>query len=166
MTRFQFAMLALWLSFTVLAFSYFINDKLKDFDADNKLANITALSLAPQIRSFLSSDSAENSIIHLSKKNCGCQATSEVHIQEINNIALVNHFNVINVVLEEHDTLPSTPSIAIINNAGEVIYYGPYGQGIACSQTAGYAQTVLKNYLKGYMSNIIIKEAKGCYCKL
>ncbi|WP_413699741.1 DUF6436 domain-containing protein [Psychromonas sp. KJ10-10] len=68
--------------------------------------------------------------------------------------------------LGEHNIIPSTPSVAIISNMGEVIYYGPYGQGIACSQTAGYAQTMLKNYLKGYIGNVVIKDAKGCYCSL
>lgn len=166
MTKFQFWLLALWLTFTVLAFSYFIQNKLTDFDAENKLENITHQQLAPYLLSFATSDDSGNKIIHFSKKNCDCQKTSEAHIQEINHIALENDFKIINVELTEHDIIPATPSIAVLNQSGEVVYYGPYGQGIACSQTAGYAQTILKNFLKGYESHFVITKAKGCYCLL
>lgn len=166
MTKSQCWILVLWISFTVLAFAYFIDNKLVDFDAEHKLENMTAQEFAPHLSPFLGTNDNVSRIIHFSKKNCDCQQTSELHIKEINNLASESHFDIINIELKEHDIIPSVPSIAIMSKTGEVIYYGPYGQGIACSQTAGYAQTMLKNYLKGYVSNVIIKDAKGCYCSL
>ncbi|WP_413699742.1 hypothetical protein ACLKMH_20505 [Psychromonas sp. KJ10-10] len=52
MTKSQCWILIIWLSFTVLAFAYFIDDKLKDFDAEHKLENMTAQSLAPHLFTF------------------------------------------------------------------------------------------------------------------
>ena len=56
-------------------------------------------------------------------------------------------------------------AVSVVHN-GEVVYFGPYGAGLACSQTSGYAQTILNNFIKGYAANFIIKNAKGCYCKV
>lgn len=166
MTKFQFAILVLWLSFTILAFSYFIQNSLVNFDSENKLVNIDHQDLIPHLTSLSDQikNDTSNTIVHFSKANCECQKNSEAHIADINKIAIANGFNIIGIVLDKHDIIPSTPSIAILGDTGDVIFFGPYGQGIACSQTSGYAQTILNNYLKGYRSNIIIKEAKGCYC--
>lgn len=168
MTKFQFGVLVLWISFTVLAFSYFITDRLVEFDENNKLENIKTQTLGSYFTHFITQENNKkgNKIIHFSQKDCDCYQSSEAHISDLNRIASANNFDIINVVLDEDDIIPSTPSIAVIGDSGEVIYYGPYGQGVACSQTAGYAQTVLNNYLKGYVSNIIIKNAKGCYCEV
>jgi len=154
-TKFQLSLLIIWLSFTFFAFSYFIQGKLISFDAENKLMNIEHKELAPHLIYLIGeakgdSDSVngdiENTIIHFSKPNCECQQYSAAHIQDINKLAIDNNFTIKKVVINEHNIIPSTPSVAIIDNTGDVIYFGPYGQGIACSQTSGYAQTMLNNY--------------------
>ncbi len=171
-TRFHLAIVIVWLTFTVAAFTYFISDRLVKFDFDNKLKNINhqqfASSLKPYIKAFQQNQNIGNTVLHFSKLNCKCQKYSEQHIQDINKIALENKFNIINVVVDddEYNSIPATPSIAIMTTMGEIIYFGPYGQGLACSQTSGYAQTVLKNFIKGYNANMIIKDAKGCYCRV
>lgn len=166
MTKFQFGVLVLWLSFTILAFNYFIQNSLVHFDSENKLVNIEHQDFIPHLISLSEQidNDTSNTIVHFSKANCNCQKKSEAHIVDINKTAIANGFNIIDIVLDKHDIIPSAPSIAIIGNAGELLFFGPYGQGIACSQTFGYAQTILNNYLKGYSSNTLIKDAKGCYC--
>ncbi|TMM45387.1 DUF6436 domain-containing protein [Colwellia ponticola] len=177
-TKFQLVLLVVWLSFTVLAFSYFIQGRLVNFDADHKLRDIEHQELAPHLISFIEAaipniadgendvvdHSISNTIIHFSQPNCDCQQYSEAHIKDINQLALNHNFAIKRVVMTKDNLIPATPSVAIIDNSGDVIYFGPYGQGIACSQTSGYAQTMLNNYVQGYSANIVIKEAKGCYC--
>jgi hypothetical protein len=171
-TRFHLAIVIVWLSFTVAAFTYFISDRLVKFDFENKLENINhqqlARSLKPYVKVFQKNKKIGNTVVHFSKSNCKCQKYSEQHIQDINKIAIENEFNIINVVVGngKYNIIPATPSVAIMTTMGEIIYFGPYGQGLACAQTLGYAQTVLNNFIQGYNANIIIKDAKGCYCRV
>lgn len=167
-TKTQFAIVFVWLSLTIAAFAYFINDRLVSFNFDDKLNGIEhqqlAIALKPYAAAF--ADNKANTVLHFSQPNCKCQQYSKGHIEDINKIAEEYKFNVANITLTEHLIVPATPSIAILNNLGKVIYFGPYGEGLACSQTSGYAQTILNNFIKGYAANFIIKDAKGCYCKV
>ena len=167
-TKTHAAIVLIWISFTVAAFSYAISEKLVEFDLNNKLTGIEYQQLATVLSPYLNSNfsQAGNTVLHFSKPGCNCQQVSEQHIQEINTIASNNSFNIVNVELNNHPVIPSTPSIAIVDNSGSVIYYGPYGQGLACSQTSGYAQTILNNFIKGFSANLVIKKAKGCYCEI
>ena len=165
-----------WILFTVLAFAYFTKQRLVNFDSDNKLQGVDHLQLANYLKNYTSSEtiglgdgldnSLGNRVIHFSKPNCACQQFSQEHISDLNKMAEANHFSVVNVVVEQDNLIPATPSVAILDADGDVIYYGPYGQGLGCSQTSGFAQTMLNNFVKGFSANIIIREAKGCYCSL
>ena len=159
---------AVWLMFTVVAFAYFSKERLVNFDIDNKLQEVDHLQLGNYLKTYNPSQNngLANSVIHFSKPNCTCQKFSQDHIQDINKMAEDNQFSVTNVVIEQHDIIPATPSVAILDAFGEVIYFGPYGQGLGCSQTSGFAQTMLNNFVKGFSANIVVKEAKGCYCAL
>lgn len=124
--------------------------------------------LSNHLSSFITVDDPEktHTILHFSTPGCDCQQYSEDHIKDINKLAGSNSYNIKRVIITEDDIIPATPSIALLDDIGSIIYFGPYGQGLACSQTSGYAQTVLNNYLQGYAAKIIINEAKGCYCKV
>ena len=150
------------------AFIYLVSEKRVSFDLEKKLAGIGHLQLATVLKPYVVSVLAgkDNTVLHFSTPDCDCQQYSATHIEDINKIATDNNFSIIKIVINEHNFIPATPSIAIIDLLGEVIYFGPYGQGLACSQTSGYAQTMLNNFIKGYKANIIIKEAKGCYCRV
>ncbi|TYK65116.1 DUF6436 domain-containing protein [Colwellia echini] len=174
--KFQLGIIFIWLSFTVVAFAYFSTEKLVRFDEDKKLVNVdyeafssylSAYSEAKDTNEALpTSNNKYHTVLHFSTPNCDCQKYSDKHIKDINKLAVEHSFIVKNIVLHKDTLIPSTPSIALLDDSGVVIYFGPYGQGIACSQTSGYAQTMLNNYIKGYSANIVIKEAKGCYCKV
>jgi hypothetical protein len=158
----------IWLGSTVLAFAYFINGRLVDFDVDGKLNTIDNHQLAIALSSYTDAliNHEKSTILHFSQPDCKCQQYSHDHIQDINKIASEHHFNIMNIRVKKDSVVPVTPSIAILDDQGDIVYFGPYGEGLACSQTSGYAQTVLHNLLKGYAANLIIKEAKGCYCKV
>lgn len=158
----------IWLSFTILAFAYFAKARLVNFDVDKKLHGIDHLQLATYLQDFRATDSLGSGyrVIHFSQSNCDCQKVSQKHILELNKMAEDNQFSVVNVVVNKHEVIPATPSVAILGASGDVIYFGPYGQGLGCSQTSGFAQTMLNNLLKGFTANIIVDQAKGCYCHL
>lgn len=165
-TKLQLGILIVWLSFTIAAFSYFIDGKLVDFDSSQKLKNIEHTDISNYLSHYITHNNNDNmqTILHFSTPECDCQQFSEKHIIDINNLASSHGFNIKNISIKQDKVIPATPSIALIDSAGSVIYFGPYGQGIACSQTSGYAQTMLNNYVKGFKANIVIKDAKGCYC--
>jgi len=165
MTKTQLSVLFIWLSVTVAAFVYFIDSKLVSFNFDNKLSDVGHQQLANSLKQYIE-PTDYNTILHFYQPNCQCQQYSEAHIQDINNMAEANNFSVKNINIKDHMLVPATPSVAILNNSGEIVYFGPYGEGLACSQTSGYAQTILNNFIKGYDANLIIKEAEGCYCKV
>lgn len=160
--------IVVWLSFTVLAFAYFAKERLVKFDVDNKLQGVDHLQLANYLQDYTSTETIGlgNRVIHLSKPDCDCQKFSQEHILDLNKMAEDNQFSIVNVVVEQHEFIPATPSVAILDESGDIIYFGPYGQGLGCSETSGFAQTMLNNLLKGFSANIIIREAKGCYCHL
>ncbi|TWX57706.1 DUF6436 domain-containing protein [Colwellia hornerae] len=168
MTKLQLGVLTVWIAFTLSAFGYLIKDRLVDFDESNKLAGIEYQQLSGYLLPYAKPVNrlGQNTLLHFSTPSCECQQYSEKHIENLNKLAGANNFVIKNVVINEHNIIPSTPSVALIDESGDVVYFVPYGQGLACSQTAGYAQTMLNNYLKGYTANIVVKEAKGCYCNV
>lgn len=153
-----------WLGITVAAFSYFINNRLVSFDANEKLAAVDHQQLAKSLTQY--AELGTNTVLHFSQPNCQCQQYSTAHIQDLTKLAKSNNFNVKNITINQHALLPATPSVAILDSVGNVVYFGPYGEGLACSQTSGYAQTILNNFVKGFAANLVIKSAQGCYCEV
>lgn len=109
-----------------------------------------------------------DTIIHFTSDNCSCTQYSEEHKRAINKQAGLTGFNVINVNLPAHLSIivPSTPAILIVSNTQKLLYLGPYSIGLACTQSNGYVETVLQNYAKGYSTDLILNEAKGCFCNI
>lgn len=162
-TYIHISIIVIWLAVTIAAFAYFIDSKLVDFNDNNKINYLDRDKLANSLKQYVEPTN-RSTILHFKQPNCPCQQFSEAHIKDINDIASANNFNVKSIIIEGNALLPATPSMAILNNLGEVVYFGPYGEGLACSQTTGFAQSMLTNFIKGYSANLIIKDAKGCYC--
>ena len=164
-TYIQISIIVIWLGVTIAAFAYFISSKLVDFNDNNKINYLDSHKLADSLKQYIEPTN-RSTVLHFKQPDCQCQQFSEAHIKDINNIALANNFNVKNITIKGDALLPATPSVAILNNLGEVVYFGPYGEGLACSQTSGFAESMLTNFIKGYSADLIIEEAKGCYCSL
>ena len=73
-----------WISFTVLAFAYFAQERLVIFDVNNKLQGVDHLQLAHYFQDYSSSESRGlgNKVIHFSKPNCACQKFSRCAAEE------------------------------------------------------------------------------------
>lgn len=155
-----------WLVFTVISFIVLTGNKLTKFDKNNKLKQLSLFELTKHINSFNEINDSRHgkTIVHFSQTGCSCTSFSSSHIREIDNMAKANDFTVINKTLISDKIIPATPAVAIIDEFGELLYLGPYGAGLACSQTNGFAQTMLNNYLLGYSTQVIVTDAKGCYC--
>lgn len=162
---FQILLLVIWLAFTCLAFVFFTVERLIPFDANQKLLNVGVDAFESHVLEGLTDD-YRNSVIHFSKTNCQCNKASAQHISSLDRVAGQAGFKTKTVIIEQHKYIPAAPSVAIVDKAGELVYFGPYGEGLGCNDVEGYAQTVLNNYLKGFESSFIVSDAKGCYCQV
>ena len=174
-TRYHYVVFLLWLCLTLVAAIYFIGNRLILFDPLNKLSGKGSSVIIENIKqniqlssSMSGSFNLSNTIIHFTSDNCSCTQFSKDHKVAINDKAIGDAFRVINIKLPEESPIiiPSTPSILIVNKAEELLYFGPYSAGLACSESNGYVETVLQNYANGFNSNLIINDVKGCYCNI
>lgn len=162
----QILIVLLWLIFTFMAFHYLTLARLKDFDPTGMLLSKTASEMVQQLSLNNVNSDINNTVIHFQQAGCQCNKASESHAKNLEQLSHEHGFNFIRVELTDPNIIPSTPSTAILGNHGELVYFGPFGEGLDCSQTTGYALTMLNNYLKGYSAELIVSSAKGCYCNI
>jgi len=160
----------LWLAFTLAAAIYFISARLVKFDPDGKLSNKNSRVVIQQLKEMgeLEGIDLSDTIIHFTSDSCSCTQYSEDHKRDINQQAGLDGFDVVNIHLPANleSIIPSTPSILIVNKDEDLLYFGPYSIGLACTASNGYVETVMQNYAKGYSAPFIMNEATGCYCNL
>lgn len=154
--------IVLWLSFVSYAFYYISYENLNAFDPDGKLEKISREELSVEIAATFSG--SQNSVIHFIDDQCECNSNSQRHMEELSMEALAIGYNVIYVNPQNFPNVPSTPSTAIIDSEYNLVYFGPYGAGLLCSQTNGFALTAFKNHIKGFDANMVISDVSGCYC--
>lgn len=169
-TRFHYIVFIFWLVFTVIAAIYFISSRLVSYDPEEKLTGQNSIFVMQELRKLdqLNNVDLGNTIIHFTSNNCSCTQYSEAHKRDINKQAELTGFKVINVNLPASlsTIIPSTPSIMIVSDTQDLLYFGPYSIGLACTESNGYVETVMNNYAKGYRSGLILNDASGCYCNL
>lgn len=161
----HFAIVVLWITTTIASFIYLTSGRVVEFDPQHSLAQISHQEFLTKWQQISDNLPSQRSIVHFQQEGCHCNQVSERHMQTINKQASADDFAIQQVSLSPQlaKLIPSTPAIAIIDK-GQLVYFGPYGEGIACSQTNGFAQTVLSNLQKGYAANLVVSNAKGCYC--
>ncbi|MDO6445428.1 DUF6436 domain-containing protein [Colwellia sp. 1_MG-2023] len=162
--KFQVALFFSWLAFTACAFIFLTIERIAEFDPNGVLENTSRAELVNRI--FANNQPLNNAstIVNFYQADCACNSVSQNHITQLEQVAKKNGYEFVNVEASDKYSVPSTPSIAIIGESSELIYFGPYGEGLGCTQTNGFATTVLENHLKGFSANLIISSAKGCYC--
>ena len=156
-----------WLGFTVLAAIYFIGGRVVAFDPKNKLINISQTILVNRIMAeFGLPDKMPNTLINFISENCSCNTISKEHLSDVKNNAAKNNMSVINIILPKglSDIIPSTPSVLALNQKSELIYFGPYSEGLSCGKGEGIIDLVMSNYKKGFNAQLIMANSKGCYC--
>jgi len=166
---FHYLVLGAWLILVALAAVYFIRLRLVPFDPGQKLQGIESEQFITEIKRFTRLDNAKfsNTVIHFTAPNCHCTQFGEVHKKAINASATLQGFNIVNVQLDPADLntiIPSTPAVLLVDKLGQLLYFGPYSQGLACSQSNGFIETALNNYKIGRSTKLILSETQGCYC--
>lgn len=153
-----------------MAAGYFFNQRLVAFDPKSQLANVQPDQLIKTVLAFEfpGRTNLVNSVVHFTSQDCRCSAFSEEHKRSIDENVTKAGFKIFHktVTPAEGKLIPSTPAILITNDSGQLLYFGPYSAGLACSQSNGYVETVLANYEKGFSSSLVVNETKGCYCPL
>jgi hypothetical protein len=164
-----YVIVAVWLIFTVCAAIYFISNRLSEFDPEQKLVDISQETLVHRIMAELElPEHMPNTLINFISKSCSCNQTSKAHRIDVNKKASQEKMSVINVTLPENFSgiIPSTPAVLALNNKSELIYFGPYSEGLSCGSGEGIIDLVMSNYKKGYNAQLIIEKSTGCYCNV
>jgi hypothetical protein len=61
--------------------------------------------------------------------------------------------------------IPASPSTAVLNGKGELVYFGPYALGGVCkADDSGLIETVLNNMLAGIKPSHSFVGGFGCFC--
>lgn len=158
-----------WLGFTILAAAYFISDRLVAFDPSQKLNNISQNTLVSQIKTeFDLPDNLSNTLINFVSENCRCNQTSSTHLSDVKMTAEKENMSVINVVIPNSfsSIVPSTPAVLALDDNSELIYFGPYSEGLSCGSGEGIIDLVMSNYKKGFNAKLIMTTTEGCYCNI
>lgn len=81
---------------------------------------------------------------------------------------IFNHPAVLNVISEDEsnlDSMPSTPSVAVVNEKQSLMYFGPYSIGAVCSVKNGaFVEKILESMFKGKPKKQLNVLATGCFC--
>ncbi|NVK25147.1 MAG: hypothetical protein HWE10_09485 [Gammaproteobacteria bacterium] len=167
----QWLITGTWFVFTLICFVYLTFDRLIAFDPQDKLTNISPDVFQQKLvdinKDLLGIEPKKGIILHFQQNDCACNVSSEAHVNALKELAQMHtvEFRNIDPTLIP-DIVPSTPSVAILDDNGQLVYFGPYGEGLDCSQTDGFALTVFNNYLKGFSASLLISDAEGCYCNI
>ncbi len=158
-----------WLGFTVLAAIYFISDRIVAFDPNNKLVNISQTTLVNRIMAeFDLPEDMPNTLINFISEGCQCNKISKEHLSDVKNNAVKQNMSIINITLPEgfSGIIPSTPAVLALNTKSELIYFGPYSEGLSCGKGEGIIDLVMSNYKKGFNAQLIMADSEGCYCNI
>jgi len=166
-TKTHYGVVLLWLVLTVVAASYFISERLVAFDPQKKLADINQQALVEHILADINlSSPLSNTLINFISPHCQCNQISFEHLTDVKNTASLNNMSVIDISLPKNFTglIPSTPAALVLDENGELIYFGPYSEGLSCGKGEGIIDMVLSNYKKGFNAQLIMANSEGCYC--
>ena len=161
-----------WLLLTFVAAAYFIAQRLVEFDPQRTLATLSQEDMQRHFSTLIPINEREantGKVIHFSSANCRCNRISAAHKSSINLSARQGGLHVIDVELAATSSelpVPSVPAIALFDDKGELAYFGPYSQGIGCGESRSVVEVVLNNIRHGFNPELIVDQAKGCYCNV
>ncbi|WP_152537643.1 DUF6436 domain-containing protein [Catenovulum agarivorans] len=110
----------------------------------------------------------QQSVVHFYTQNqCYCQSVADLHIDSVVELAQVQGYDNIQVELDQSTNIatfiPSTPAVAVFNQQGRLVYFGPYATGLFCAPQQGIVEDYIGPTTE-YFGPTIITDAQGCYC--
>ena len=187
---------SLWILTTVLGLWWFQQTKLKSFigpEDDTQFYQPAAIEnlLTPYLDKLPTLLDDQQTLLHFWKPDCLCNRVSQRHFsrllsnfsadelriviiahpmsndEEISDLQELNGDRLIILRADENLlTLPSSPSLALINNDNKLGYFGPYGFGAFCtSNDDGFLTSVINKMASDSklttFTNVI---GEGCFC--
>jgi hypothetical protein len=190
------SLFSLWIAATLLGLWWFQQTKLKsfiDFEDDTRFYQAAAVEelLSPYLDQFPPALDNQQTLLHFWRPDCLCNRISQRHFSrlltnfnaELLRIIIIAHpmstdeeiarLQTLNgdrltIIRAQNDllTLPSSPSLALINSDNKLGYFGPYGFGAFCtSNDDGFLTSIVKQMASDTQlttfTNVI---GEGCFC--
>jgi hypothetical protein len=187
---------SVWISATLLGLWWFQQTNLKSFisEEDDTLfyqpQAVEAL-LTPYLDQFPAALKGQQTLLHFWRPDCLCNRISQRHFSR-----LLTHFNAdeLRIIIIAHPMsslkeiddlqhlngerltiirakddllpLPSSPSLALINDDNKLGYFGPYGFGAFCtSNDDGFLSNIVHQMARDEPLNTFTNViGKGCFC--
>jgi hypothetical protein len=190
------SLFSLWIAATLLGLWWFQQTKLKSFidvEDDTRFYQAAAVEelLSPYLDQFPPALDNQQTLLHFWRPDCLCNRISQRHFSR-----LLTNFNAVllriiiiahpmstdeeiarlqtlngdrlTIIRAQNDllTLPSSPSLALINSDNKLGYFGPYGFGAFCtSNDDGFLTSIVKQMASDTQlttfTNVI---GEGCFC--
>lgn len=190
------SLFSLWISATLFGLWWFQQANLKSFigaEDDNRFYQAAAIEnlLTPYLDQFPDALENQQTLLHFWKPDCLCNRLSQRHFsqlltdftteelriiiiahpmsshEEINSLQQLNGKR-LTIIRAKNDLLPlpSSPSLALINNDNKLGYFGPYGFGAFCtSNEDGFLSSLVNRMASNEplttFTNVI---GEGCFC--
>jgi hypothetical protein len=191
------SLLSACIAATLLGLWWFQQANLKSFisaedDARFYQPQVVEALLVPYLDQFPKATNGQQTLLHFWRPDCLCNRMSQRHFsrlltnfnvdelriiiiahpmtspEEINNLQKLNgeHLTIIRAK-DDLLPLPSSPSLALINQNNKLGYFGAYGFGAFCTQNdedflSSIVQQMARNEPLNTFSNVI---GKGCFCR-
>lgn len=167
-------MLVIWVMVTSASIFLFAAQSIKEFDPKLYLAShLMTEDFEKRLVDALPNTSSSH-IYHILKQGCGCALINSIHRNTLNTWAKEQSIKQATLMLQEYPELsalvPSIPAVIVIDNKGELVYFGPYSQGSGCFASDGFVDSVIERFVsqqaRGSINQAIIRsEGMGCYCQ-
>jgi hypothetical protein len=190
------SLFSLWIAATLFGLLWFQQANLKSFigaEDDDRFYQAVAIEnlLTPYLDQFPDVLENQQTLLHFWKPDCLCNRLSQRHFsqlltdfsaeelriiiiahpmsshEEIDNLQQLNGKR-LTIIRAKNDLLPlpSSPSLALINNDNKLGYFGPYGFGAFCtSNEDGFLSSLVERMASDEplttFTNVI---GEGCFC--
>ena len=109
-------------------------------------------------------------LVHMvSSGNCYCDKLTEPHRQELSGELANEGYQLQRLSLAEHPALTKFvdhyPALAVVDNAGQLRYLGPYAVGYGCFTGTNLVSQIKQAATSAeYYGASINSDVKGCFC--
>lgn len=109
-----------------------------------------------------------NTLVHFRAGSCICETLVESHSEQLTRRLSVSGYRALTINLEHNPAIaayiPSTPAVAVFNEAQQLVYLGPYAVGLGCFTDDSLIATITQYLNIAYLGAHINADVSGCYC--
>ena len=162
----------IWIIASLTGLFYYSTERLVSFDPNNELLdNSINQDFQTKLTQHLKEQFGDISgkAIHFSQDACFCNSVAQAHLSAVKSQVKENGYENQDYELSNNEFLknfiPSTPSVALFDEAEELVFLGPYSTGYLCTAGNGFIEDlIVQMKARSQPRAIIVSLAKGCYC--